>query len=301
MITQVRAALEPNRLTMHILYATDGSEGATAAARLLAALPLDTDTTVTILTVAADARDADDNAVREMAEDVVSAAAGALGHSTAGLGRQVRRGRPAAEILRAAEERPTDLIVLGSHGHSAVARFLLGSVAERVARHAPCAVLLVRGAGTAPRRVLLGVDGSAGARRAADWLKAFPLPIGCEVRLVTILPNLHDIARERLLLTPPLVDNSIALDVWQREQAETRLNNTAASFAAARKTAVTEIRSGDAALALLGVAADEAADVIVVGSHGQSAVERFLLGSVSQQLLTHAECSVLVVRGPGDS
>ena len=103
MITQVRAALEPNRLPMHILYATDGSEGATAAARLLAALPLDTDTTVTILTVAADARDADDNAVREMAEDVVSAAAGALGHSTAGLGRQVRRGRPAAEILRAPE------------------------------------------------------------------------------------------------------------------------------------------------------------------------------------------------------
>lgn len=52
-------------------------------------------------------------------------------------------GQPAAEIARYADEQGADVVVLGSHGHGLVHRFLLGSVAERVARQAPCAVLIV--------------------------------------------------------------------------------------------------------------------------------------------------------------
>ena len=55
----------------------------------------------------------------------------------------VLSGAPAAEIVRYAEERAIDLIVLGAHGHGIIDRLLIGSVAERVARHAPCAVLMV--------------------------------------------------------------------------------------------------------------------------------------------------------------
>jgi nucleotide-binding universal stress UspA family protein len=55
----------------------------------------------------------------------------------------VLSGPPASEIVRYAEEHGTDLIVLGAHGHGIVDRLLIGSVAERVARHAPCAVLMV--------------------------------------------------------------------------------------------------------------------------------------------------------------
>lgn len=54
-------------------------------------------------------------------------------------------GKPAAEIVNAAKNWPADLIVIASHGHSGVRRALLGSVAEAVARHAPCPVLIVRG------------------------------------------------------------------------------------------------------------------------------------------------------------
>jgi nucleotide-binding universal stress UspA family protein len=53
-------------------------------------------------------------------------------------------GNPAAEILAAAEERGTELIVIGKRGRSAIARFVDGSVADRVARHASCDVLIVR-------------------------------------------------------------------------------------------------------------------------------------------------------------
>lgn len=63
-------------------------------------------------------------------------------------GRQVEvvvgHGRPIDEIVRIAEEREVDLIIVGTQGHSALAHLLLGSVAERVVRHAPCSVLLVR-------------------------------------------------------------------------------------------------------------------------------------------------------------
>lgn len=56
----------------------------------------------------------------------------------------VREGRAFEQILRAAEETNTDLIIIGTHGRGALARFFIGSTAERVVRHAPCPVLVVR-------------------------------------------------------------------------------------------------------------------------------------------------------------
>jgi nucleotide-binding universal stress UspA family protein len=53
-------------------------------------------------------------------------------------------GDPAHRILEELEQRPVDLIVLTTHGRSGLSRFLMGSVAEKVARHAPCPVFLVR-------------------------------------------------------------------------------------------------------------------------------------------------------------
>jgi nucleotide-binding universal stress UspA family protein len=53
-------------------------------------------------------------------------------------------GNPAAEIIQAAEDRGTELIVVGSRGQHSLERFLVGSIAERLVRHAPCDVLIVR-------------------------------------------------------------------------------------------------------------------------------------------------------------
>ena len=53
-------------------------------------------------------------------------------------------GDPGHEIVRVAEERKADLIVLGTHGHTGWKHFALGSVAELVVRYAPCAVLTIR-------------------------------------------------------------------------------------------------------------------------------------------------------------
>lgn len=58
---------------------------------------------------------------------------------------RLSHGSPAAEICRIAEEEGASLIVIASHGRTALKRFLIGSVAERVVRHAPCSVMLLRG------------------------------------------------------------------------------------------------------------------------------------------------------------
>jgi len=62
----------------------------------------------------------------------------------------VRIGTPAEEIVRYADTRDVDLIIMGTHGRSGVAHLLMGSVAEHVVRTAPCPVLLVRGPKRAP-------------------------------------------------------------------------------------------------------------------------------------------------------
>jgi nucleotide-binding universal stress UspA family protein len=57
---------------------------------------------------------------------------------------EVLRGDPASSIIASAQEQTADLVILGSHGEGGIDRWLLGSVSERVARHAPCSVLVVR-------------------------------------------------------------------------------------------------------------------------------------------------------------
>lgn len=275
---------------MHILYATDGSTGATAAGHLLTTLPWTAEDRITILTVVSERAETG-------GEEVLLAAGQQLAPTGAGLKCRTRAGRAAAEICAAAVEGTADLIVLGSHSHSALVRFFLGSVAEQVAQRAPCPVLVVRGDGNQLRRVAIGVDSLSHSTRAASWLGRLPLPADCEVRLVTVLANLQQIAQEHVLLTPPLAPETVPLDEWQRERAAKHLSELAATLLKSGKCVVTEIRSGDPAEGLMTMATDEGIDLLVVGSNDHNALERLLVGSVTQQVLSHAPCSVLVVRG----
>jgi nucleotide-binding universal stress UspA family protein len=75
--------------------------------------------------------------------DALRAQAGAAGNQF-GLESAVRRGDPKREIVAEAEEWAADLVVLGSHGHSGIGRWLLGSTADYVVRHAPCSVEVIR-------------------------------------------------------------------------------------------------------------------------------------------------------------
>lgn len=272
---------------MRILYATDGSEGSLAAARLLSALPLELDTTITVLAVA-------EGANAGATEQALSATLEALGHGTATFRTKTRTGKPAEQILREVDETNPDLVVLGSRGKGAVARFFLGSVAERVARHAAGPVLVARGETSAVRKVVLGIDGSAGASHAAEWLRRFPLPSDCEVRLVTSLPFLNPTATAAGKI-PGLADDLKAIQLGERQEAEQRLEKVYSEFREAGITSAAEFRQQQSALGLVEAAEQNGAALVVVGRQGMSRVERFIMGSVSEHVLRHAPCSVLII------
>jgi nucleotide-binding universal stress UspA family protein len=81
---------------------------------------------------------------REQAEALMTAAAKTLRDAGFKLTTAIQDGNARSIIVDTAAKWPADLIVLGSHGRQGLDRFLLGSVSETVARHAPCSVLIVR-------------------------------------------------------------------------------------------------------------------------------------------------------------
>jgi nucleotide-binding universal stress UspA family protein len=274
---------------MQIIYATDGSEGALAAARLLGRLPLEADCRLTLLIVAPPGEAVESDALLASTRD-------ALGECLANLEVQVRHGSPAVEILEAADEQFPDLLVLGAGGRGAMARFLIGSVADRVARHAACPVLIARPLRNQLQRLVVGIDGSPGAERVVETLQRLPLPDACEIRLVAVLPSLEDLMLTSRWLPLPLLGRQDAEAVLEslRHQAQEALDKQAAALEAAGQHAVIEVRRGEPAMTLIQTAEDEGADLIVTGAQGHDLVERFLMGSVSDKVLRYAPCSVLI-------
>lgn len=273
---------------MRFLLATDGSAQSLAAADFLAQLPLGPESLVLVLYVEPGSGDATD--------DVLGRTTTRLAASRAVVETRSLPGTAAQEILKTAEEERSELLLMGCSGVSAVERFFLGTVTERVMRHAPCPVLVARPCGQPLKEIVVGVDSSSSSQRALDWLVGLPLPSDAEVRLVTAVPNLEEAIRVHMMLPVDLQEGDATLDERLRHKAQELLAGAAQRLAPTGHRVVSEVRSGDAAVALLDVAEAEGAHLTVIGSHGSGAVERFLLGSVSEKVLRHAHCSVLVVR-----
>lgn len=269
-----------------IVYALDGSEASLCGARLLARLKLSPEWRVTLLTVMPESGNGD-------ADAIFAAAREALTASLAAVETRVQRGNPAEQILEAAEEENAELIVLGSRGLTGLARFLIGSVAERVARHAVCSVLVARPLINDLRQILLGYDGSEDALAAAERLLELPLPEESEVHVVTAMLFLELLGSSQKLHWPPELT---AIHQQQEREARERLEKLVERFAQSGRSCRGDLRSGDPATVLLRVAEEQKADLIVVGSSGVSGIERFLLGSVSEKVLRHASCSVLIAK-----
>jgi nucleotide-binding universal stress UspA family protein len=172
-------------------------------------------------------------------------------------------GDPVAVMLNQAENERATLIAVGSHGRRRAAGLMLGTVAARMLRDAPCSVLVARAARDAeawPRTVVAGVDGSLDSAAAFTVARSLATRFGGSVRAV-----------------------ASAKDQLDRE--------------AARAIAPELEEHGAPAVDVL-VAAAEPADLVVVGSRGLHGLKA--LGSVSERVAHQAHSSVLVVR-PGQT
>ena len=146
--------------------------------------------------------------------------------------------------------------------------------------------------------VLLATDGSpssiAAAQRASELLR--PADQVTLLHVVSEAPG-----NETTGLETPGLGTSAVLPgnvdaVWEREMADAaaEIDRTAARLTSTNIHKRIEI--GDVGGTVCRVAEELRVDVIVVGSHGRGAIERFLLGSATSQIVRHAPCPVLVVR-----
>lgn len=148
-------------------------------------------------------------------------------------------------------------------------------------------------------KIILATDGAKQSDAAIDSLKRMLLTDGDEIKIVNIvdmaLPMSIDIYGGYLPDTTELEKTAREHGTKILEQTAAKLN----AFAGSQKVSVTtEMLFGSPESRIVETAEEWKADLIIVGSHGYSRWERLLLGSVSDSVVHHAPCSVLVVRVP---
>jgi nucleotide-binding universal stress UspA family protein len=206
-------------------------------------------------------------------------------------------GTPAEAVIQKAIDWQADLIVVGSHGRSALGRLLLGSVSKRVATEAPCSVRVARHVTerTGPMRIIVGVDGSPGAEASVGAMASRPWPAGTEARLIAVDATIRPTG------TATLVPTAAA---WIREsneeqlaKAHAMLEHSANELLEAGLAVTLQTPKGIPQELLSEEAASWEADCIFVGARGfKNGGQPWRAGSVSTALATHAPCSVEIIR-----
>ena len=233
------------------------------------------------------------------AEQVVERAVRELSSKGQAVTGTALSGDPKTVILDRARSVGADFLFVGSHGVSAITRFLLGNVAATVLRYAPCSVEVVRArTRNQSRKVRLATDGSEHSEQAARSIAERPWPAGTEIRVLSAVELILPPARA--LLEPPFVDSAFI----ESARAEAMKRSQDAIAGAMEILSPTRLNVSESISVLLdtskAVILDESAkwgaDLIVLGSHGRHGVDRFLLGSVSEAVAMHAGCSVEVIR-----
>jgi nucleotide-binding universal stress UspA family protein len=286
-----------------IVLATDGSDGASLAARAAADLSRKTGAQLHVAhawrhhlqnlgypTVAwTDYSYVDEREARRVILAQVDAleAAGDLFTEP-----HLLQGTPVDAILDLCEELRPGLLVMGSRGLGPVERLMVGSVSEGVVHHARCPVLVIRGGDEAwpPKRVVVGDDGSEGAGCAAGLAAGVAGLFGAELVLV------------RAHRTPPEpIGGWSAQDRRRFDEARSKeleaLNGQAETIeGAVGRRPIARVVDADATLALLQATelGDEDSTLIALGSRGLGTLGRVRLGSVSTNVLRAARGPVLI-------
>ena len=208
----------------------------------------------------------------------------------------VRPGAAAPVILDLARGLGADLLVLGTHGRSGLQRLVLGSVAEKVVRRAPCPVLTVpcavEGHPDKPvfEHVLCGVDFLETSQRAVEY--ALSLAEEANGRL-TLLHTIEWVPDER-----HPTHATFGLNLYrQAVLTEARARLAELVPAEARDWCQVDMRvaCGEPSVEILRAAAAERADLVVLGAGHPGPIDRMLFGSTAPQVLRQAPCPVLTV------
>ena len=205
----------------------------------------------------------------------------------------IRNGRSFIEVCKLAEQIGADLIAISTHGRTSWDRALLGSTAERILRHAPCPVLIVRlvrgKKRTAPRlkRILVPVDFSECSFRGAQY--AARLAGAFDARLTFV----HVVSPEHYP-TPVVVYTDKELSQFAAGVAEVHMKSLLAKLRTPTLQVSSAIKIGAPARTICRYARQVKADAIVVSTHGRTGLRHVVIGSVAELIARYANVPVLV-------
>ena len=280
-----------------ILLATDGSEDAQLATTTAAALAKSTGSELHLVNVGVVAPallaplDVEPARVEREVRDVLGEQARKVENVGGAVAQShVRVGEAAREVVNLAEEIGTGLIAVGSRGRGKAKRMLMGSVSDAVVRHAHCPVMVVRRKPVVfPAKILLATDGSEEAELAARTAADLTGKTGSELHLVHVL-----VLPPETLYDPFGTDAREEFEKRGRARLEELTKKLEASGGAVEGA---HFRVGSPDAEIVAQAEEVGADMVVLGSRGLGVMRRALMGSVSDSVVRHAHCPVMVVRG----
>ncbi len=216
-------------------------------------------------------------------------------------------GQPARALVDWLVREPEALVAMSTHGRSGIARWALGSVADKVLHSIPNPVLLIRSAAeTAPtdrvemKTVLVPLDGSELSEQSLPHAAAVATALGARITLLRATGT-ADFYRRYLNQAPESGDLLTADDLVQADSDEARASLRDASrrlaqeFGFANEVAARHIQGQNPAEAIVEMAGAEPT-LVVMTTHGRSGINRMVLGSVTDRVLRHSTAPLLVVR-----
>jgi len=290
---------------MKILVAIDSSASSDAVVSEVAARPWPSGTVVRVLNVVESivgypgVSDIEllGHAETEAARALVKSAAERIGAQGIDAHWVVTEGYTRAAILDYARAWQADFVFLGSHGHSRLTQFFLGSVAKTILQSGPCSVEIVRATENYKShslgiKILLATDGSHYSEAAARSIANRPWPEGSKVKTISVVDsfesagNLGFSARE---VIDRIQEEKMRLCQDALSKAGNILLNAGLKAAGA-------VLTGDPRVRIIDEAKEWKADLVVLGTQGRSGFDRLVQGSVSEAVAIHVHCSVEVVR-----
>ncbi|UIO98656.1 universal stress protein [Halobaculum sp. CBA1158] len=282
-----------------ILVPFDGSDGATSVLYHVGEIATRTDATVHVLYVADTDRDsvsvvrgrAIDALVAE-GEDVVDEAAGVLASLGVDHETDVIQGNPVSTIVAYADRTDQDLIAMATHGRSGIARFLAGSVSERVVRLSSVPVLTARMKADERlsfpyEHVVVATDGSDGAARGERHGVSLAATLDATLHAVSIVDDDGLAAGVRAALAD-------AGDEIAEAAVEDLVDDAEAAGVETRR----HVGHGTPVEGIVEYVESNDVDAVVMGTTGRRNTDRILLGSVAEQTVRTAPVPVITVGDP---
>ena len=271
---------------MRILMCTDGSRHAAEALRFGALIAREAKDQVTLLGVI-------ENPAEERKVDrMLERTSNALCEDVPSIETLIRHGHAAEEILKEAEEKQYNLVVVGSRGRRGITRFLIGSTAARLARYCPSPVIIVKGKRRTLRRILVCTAGAEAGEKDTRLAGRIASLTGASITVLHVMSQLPlgpecelddlECSAEALLLTD-------AREAVHLRKAVKILGDLEVSGEA-------KVRHGLVVDEILAEAEEGDYDLVAIGAHVASGLQRFMLTDTTEQIVLGSGRPVLVVR-----